>query len=121
MTSLPLAKTLFFIALSLAPKGAHTFFATSNSDNYVWTQSGSEWSLKQKGLPATAWMARGQEPVPHEEGDVRGLARHERSGDSFVALDNGNQVERQGSAVFYIIDPGAPNQKVYTILYPGAK
>jgi len=123
MTSLSTAKVLLFIALSVGPKHPQTIFATSNSENYVWTQSGQEWSLKTKGLPTHQWRDRKNQPAPdpQEEREMRAVAHYDWREGSFLNLENGNRVERQGNAVFYIIDPGAPNQKVFTILYPTRK
>jgi hypothetical protein len=120
MTSLPTAKILFFIAMSLNPHphGAHTVFATSNSDNYVWTGDGQTWALKTKGLPTEEWVEHNGHQFALSGDDTRAIARHNWSHDSALDLTNGNRIEKQGNAGFYIINPGAPNQKTFTILYP---
>jgi hypothetical protein len=119
MTSLATAKVLLFIALSMAPEGTQKIFATSNSDNYVWMKDDGAWSLKTKVIPVADYTVMGSEQAPQVTDSMETIRRHHRSReDTVLDLKNGNQIEQQGNAVFYIVDPGAPNEKVYTILYP---
>jgi hypothetical protein len=121
MTSLVTAKLLFFIALTVGPQGSNTFFATSNSENYYWSNSEDGWALQTKGLPSCDWKDRGSSQVggTYDSRDERAIAdRHNWQDGLLYDLPSGNQIKKQGNAVFYIIDPGAPNQKVFTILYP---
>ena len=118
MTSLMTAKLLLFIALSLGPKDPQTIFATSNSDNYVWTRTQGYWTLRTKGLPTNDWDERGTQPTPSRQPGMRVSGYHDSNDGDSLNLNDGSRVERQGDAVFYIVDPGAPNQKIYTILYP---
>ena len=120
MTSLATAKILFFIGLTLAPQRPHLIFATSNSDNYVWTAGSAEgWSLRTKGLPTSDWHFRGwqQEGAPDDR-DARAISRCQWHDGTLLDLPDGNQVKWQGDNAFFIVDPGAANQKVYTIGYP---
>ncbi len=121
MTSLLTAKILFFIAMSMNPPGTQSVFATSNSENFLWSESGqSSWTVETKGLPTCDWEPMGTTDGGLGGADAQAIAHHDWKHNTFLNLENGNRVEKQGDAVFYIISPGAPNQKVYTILYPGA-
>jgi hypothetical protein len=53
-----------------------------------------------------------------EDADARAITGHDWHDGSSLQLSNGNRVEKQGDAAFYIVNPGAPNQVTYTILYP---
>jgi len=120
MTSAATAKILLFIALSVGPQNASTMiFATSNSDNYAWMQTRDGWSLKTKGLPADDWEGQSaQSASPPARGhELRAIARHHWGEGSSMDLRDGSRIEKQQDAVFYIQSPGAPNQKVFTILY----
>ncbi len=48
---------------------------------------------------------------------MRAIAQHHWGKNSSLDLDNGTRIEKRGDMAFYIVDPGAPNQKVFTILY----
>lgn len=120
MTSVATAKLLFFIALTASPQGAPTtILATSNSDNYAWMQTRDGWCLETKGLPANDWEGQGAQSTsqPTQGHEYRAIARHHWSDGSSMDLWDGSRIEKAHGAVFYIESPGAPNQKVYTILY----
>jgi hypothetical protein len=121
MTSLPTAKMLLFIALALNPGAPpHDIFITSPSENYKLYSGDRGWTIESKGSPGEAWNTcaeRVQDPNPGDA-DMRSVVRNSWLTDSFVQLPNGNRVEKQGDAGFYIVNPGCPNQTVYTILYP---
>ena len=38
-----------------------------------------------------------------------------------MVFDNGDRVEKHGDHAFYIINAGAANEKVFTILFPDKK
>ncbi len=61
-----------------------------------------------------------QQAAPFDDADAKAITAHNWHDGSYLQLSNGNRVEKQGDAAFYIVDPGAPNQKTYTILYPKA-
>jgi hypothetical protein len=121
MISLSTAKFLFFIALSLGPQTPHSVFVTSTNENYCWTDEGTDgWKLKTKGAPTCDWVRQEPKQLPagFDTSDARAITAHQWHDGSYLQLANGNRVEKQGDAVFYIVNPGAPNQTTYTILYP---
>lgn len=126
MMMLPTAKILLFIALALGPKNVETIYATSNSEGYVWTPNAGEWTLQAKGFPASDFTRDPTQDVTFNKlpghKDVPSylwsLSRHDWSHDSVMIFDNGDRVEKCGDHAFYIINAGAPNQKIYTILFP---
>jgi hypothetical protein len=121
MISMSTAKFLFFIALSLGPQSPHTVFVTSLNENYCWTDEGQDgWMLKTKGATTSDWKRVDQKDVtgPFDAADARAITAHDWQDGSALQLRNGNRVEKQGDAAFYIVNPGAPNQKTYTILFP---
>jgi hypothetical protein len=121
MTTLPLAKLLLLIAISLEPRNAHTIFITSNSDNYVWSEpTGSQgWDLHTKGLPCSAeWTNCSRGEAPGGMPETSAMVHHDWAASDIFDLNDGSQVIKQGDNIFYVVDPGAANQRVYTILYP---
>jgi hypothetical protein len=121
MISLTTAKTLLFVALALNP-GSHCIFVTSNSENYSFTEeAGRGWHLATKGLPTSNWQPQGLlENVPPSGHDATVIDRYPWGQSSNLQLSDGNRIEKQGTAGFYIVSPGAPNEKDFTILYPPA-
>jgi hypothetical protein len=117
MISSATTKVLFFIALSLGPKDAKEIVATSNSENYSWSYRENGWFLKTKGLPNENWVAKGPQPASDQDWDMSRIAHHSWGPNSSLDLTDGSRIEKQGETGFYIIDPGAPNKKVFTILY----
>jgi hypothetical protein len=117
MTSLATAKILLVIALSSAPANPSVILATSGSENYAWTHTDSGWSLRTKGLPSGVWFSKDDQPAPENRSLPALEAIHGRT-NAFVNLQDNAWVEKQNGATFYILDPGAPNEKIFTILYP---
>jgi len=123
MISLITAKLFLFIALCLGPKDASTFLITSDSGNCVWTQEAHGWNLDEKYLPTHAWPANGLDVSTQDLNDVRWenasavrrILHHSWKTDSVLMLDNGDRLEKRGTKIFYTVNPGAANQKVYTI------
>jgi hypothetical protein len=125
MLVLPTAKILLFIALNLGPQNAPEIYATSNSESYVWTPSGSGWDLEAKGFPASDFtrdpsetMSFAGTPQDSIPGYLRAISRHNWTHNSVMILDNGDRVEKRGNHAFYIINAGGANEKVFTILFP---
>ncbi len=121
MISMSTAKFLFFIALSLGPQSPHTVFVTSLHESYCWTDAGPDgWMLKTKDSTNAHWKRVEQKPTEGslDDVDARAITGHDWHDGSALQLSNGNRVEKQGDAAFYIVNPGAPNQETYTILYP---
>ncbi len=116
MTSLTTAKMLLFIALCIHPD-SHSFFITSNNDNYRFTDDHIEgWSVSTRGARASDWQKQGHllniAPSGH---DAAVIGDYPWSENSALQLSDGNRIEKQGSACFYIINPGAPNEVDYNI------
>lgn len=111
------AQVLLFIALSMNPHDATQILATSNSDNYLWSHEGSNWQLQTKGLPTDDWAGKDTRPISAENRELRRIARHHWKDGASLDLANGNRIEERNGAAFYIVRPGAPSQKVFTILY----
>jgi hypothetical protein len=121
MISMSTAKLLFFIALTLGPQSPHVVYVTSVNDSYRWTDEGPNgWMLRTKDAPHGDWVRQDQKPQPggFDNAEARAITAHDWHDGSFLQLSNGNRVEKQGDAAFYIVDPGAPNQKTYTIRFP---
>jgi hypothetical protein len=120
MTSLTTAKILFFIALNVGPQNAPTVFATSSNDSYVWDQSEGGWTLKAKAAPRCDWSTMKFQQAPDtDQGRIfRAISNHDWAHNPSLDLDDDSRIEKRGDTVFYIVDPGAANEKVYTIVYP---
>jgi hypothetical protein len=124
MISIPAAKTLFFIALTLNPSHPQKIFVTSNSETYIWTHTVKGWSFEARGFPASDFS---REPNQSEEvvtppmaddleGPLKNVRHHDWSHDSVMIFDNGDRVEKYKDAEFLILNAGGANQKTYTIL-----
>ena len=111
------AKILFLIALSFAPSDPSLILATSQSENYAWSRTDSGWSLRTKGLPSGVWFNKGEQPAADEQ-ERQSLERLHGRQDCFINLGGNAWAEKQNGTIFYIVNPGAPNEKVFTILYP---
>ncbi len=123
MISLPAAKVLFFIALTLGPSDPQKIFVTSNSENYSWNHTSKGWVLDAQGFPSSDWT---REPDRTDmimtdnqvvDGPIKSIAKHDWNHDSIMILENGDRVEKCKDYGFYIINAGGANQKVYTIFY----
>ena len=122
MISMPSAKILLFIGLALGPKGAPTVYATSNSEAYIWNLQQTGWTVEARGFPASDFTREPEVdttlPLNHVPDYLKQISQHDWSHNSVMIFDNGDRVEKDGDHAFYIINAGAPNQKVYTILFP---
>jgi hypothetical protein len=126
MLFLPTAKILLFIALNVGPQDPQCVYATSNSEGYVWTTSKTGWSVEGKGFPSSDFT---RDPSKDESftgnPDTDGVPRYLRviskykwHDKSCMVFDNGNRVEKHGDHAFYIINAGAANEKIFTIMFP---
>jgi hypothetical protein len=125
MIVLPTAKILLFIALNLGPQNPQTIYATSNSESYVWTPTPIGWSIKEKGFPSSDFTRNPSREDVSVGQDKKSIPRYLRvvsdykwHNHSVMVFDNGTRVEKHGDHAFYIINAGAANEKVFTILYP---
>jgi len=126
MIVLPTAKILLFIALNLGPHNPPVIYATSNSENYVWTPTQTGWTVEAKGFPTSDFTRDPFQSVtftgnPHRDSIpayLRSISRHNWQHDSAMVFDNGNRVEKHGDHAFYIINAGGANEEVFTILFP---
>jgi hypothetical protein len=119
MISMSTAKFIFFIAMTLGPQGPHEVFVTSSNENYHWTDQGPEgWKLKTEADAHCGWTRQQEQNGTLDDRDARAITAQTWNDGSALQLSNGNRVEKQGDAAFYIVDPGCPNQKTYTILFP---
>lgn len=126
MIVLPTAKILLFIALNLGPQNPPVVYATSNSENYVWSATSSGWTLEGKGFPASdftrdpsRWVTFTGSPSKHSvPADLRAISNYHWVDNSAMIFDNGDRVEKHGDHAFYIINAGGANEKVFTILFP---
>ena len=126
MIVLPTAKILLFIALNLGPQNAPVIYATSNSENYVWTPTETGWTVEGKGFPASDFTRdpsrsvdfTGNRPQDSVPAYLRAISRHNWRHNSAMVFDNGDRVEKHGDHAFYIINAGGANEKVFTILFP---
>jgi hypothetical protein len=125
MISLPAAKTLFFIALTLNANNPQKIFVTSNSETYIWVHTTKGWSFEARGFPASDFT---REPdytedtmTPPTTDDIKGplkaISHHNWNRDTVMIFDNGERVEKDKDAGFLIVNAGGANQKTYTILY----
>jgi hypothetical protein len=126
MIVLPTAKILLFIALNLGPQNPPVVYATSNSESYVWTPTPTGWTVVAKGFPASDFTrdpsvglsftgSPSQSAVPAY---LRAISKYSWTNNSAMVFENGDRVEKRGDHVFYIVNAGGPNEKVFTILFP---
>jgi hypothetical protein len=119
------AKILLFIALALGPANPTLVYCTSHNENYTWTPQPYGWHLQALGFPPPDFTrdpsTEGEFSGTPHKGDVpdyvREITHHDWSHNSAMYLSNGNRVEKRGDHVLYITNPGAPNEKDYTIFY----
>jgi hypothetical protein len=129
MLVLPTAKILLYIALNLGPQNPPVVFATSNSENYVWTSTATGWTVQAKGFPSSDFTRdpagyvslAGSPPPSSVPAYLRAISRQDWRHDNAMVFDNGNRVEKHGDHAFYIVNAGGPNEKVFTILFPACK
>ena len=126
MLVLPTAKILLFIALNVGPQNPQTVYATSNSESYAWTTTRVGWSVEGKGFPQSDFTrdpSKGEnftgnpdsDSVPHY---LKAISKYKWNDKSVMVFDNGNRIEKSGDHAFYIINAGAANEKVFTIMFP---
>jgi hypothetical protein len=128
MIVLPTAKILLFIALNLGPQNPQTVYATSDSESYVWTTTSIGWSVVARGFPSSDFTrdrSRGENvPAAPDKQSIplylRVIADYKWHNNSVMVFDNGTRVEKHGDHAFYIINAGAANEKIFTILYPAS-
>ena len=119
------AKILLFIALTLGPANPTAVFVTSHNESYDWTSQPYGWRLDALGFPASDFSRNPAKTAMFsgspKKGDVppviREIANHDWSHDSLVVLSNGDRVEKRGDHAYYIVNPGSPNEKDFTIFY----
>jgi hypothetical protein len=125
MISVTTAKVLLFIGLTLGPANPTAVFCTSHNESYNWTPEPYGWRSNALGFPASDFSRDPSKIAmfagsPHK-GDVPPyigeIADHDWSQDSVVILSNGDRVEKKGDHAYYIVNPGAPNEKDFTISY----
>ena len=123
MISIPAAKTLFFIALTLNAN-PQKILVTSNSETYIWTHSTKGWSFVARGFPASDFT---REPDYEEQtvtppttddikGPIKAISQHDWNHDTVMIFENGERVEKDKGTGFLIVNAGGANQKTYTIL-----
>lgn len=125
MTHIATAKILLFIALNVGPHNASTIFATSNSEAYTLTADAGRWDVEAPSFPASDFtrdegidVTLPSAPTAAEvPANLRDIAHHDWSLGPVICA-NGDRVERHGNHIFYIINAGGANEKVYTILFP---
>jgi hypothetical protein len=126
MIVLPTAKILLFIALNLGPHNAPIIYATSQSENYVWTSTDTGWTVEAKGFPTSDFTRDPTQTASFTSNPsrdsipsyLRAISRHDWSHNSAMVFDNGDRVEKHGDHAFYIINAGGANEKRFTILFP---
>ena len=123
------AKVLLFIALTLGPANPTAVYCTSHNESYAWTPQTYGWRLNALGFPPSDFSRDPSKDSmfsgsPHQ-GDVppyvREVASHDWGHDSVLVLSNGDRVEKKGDHTYYIVNPGAPNEKDFTIFYSTKK
>jgi hypothetical protein len=123
MITLPTAKALLFIALTLGPSHPRAIYATSNSESYLWTATDNGWTLDALGFPAadrtrnpTMEQSFIGSPTQRSMPDyLHDIANHDWSKDGVAVLSNGNRIEKKGKYLFYIVNAGGANEKDFTI------
>jgi hypothetical protein len=126
MLVLPTAKTLFFIATHLGFSHAPVIYATSQSEGYVFTETPTGYTLVAKGFPTSddgrdpeqMMMFQGQPPTDGIPPEVHVITNFSWKHDSAYVFENGDRIEKSGDHAFYILNAGAANEKVFTILFP---
>jgi hypothetical protein len=124
MISLPAAKTLLFIALTLNAHDPQKILVTSNSETYIWTHTVKGWTFEGRGFPASDFT---REPdysemmTPPTVDDIKGplkdITHHNWNHDTVMVFENGERVEKDKGTGFLIVNAGGANEKTYTILY----
>ena len=126
MLVLPTAKILLFIALNVGPHDPQCVYATSNSEGYVWTTTKVGWSVEGKGFPAADFTfnpSKGENFTGNPDMDsvpryLRVISKYKWNDNSCMVFDNGDRVEKHGCNAFFIINAGAANEKIFTIMWP---
>jgi hypothetical protein len=115
---------LYFIAITLAPPGAHHVNVSGGSEVYGWTRSGSAvddstWVYDCSVDPNQVLINNAIVPA-----DVSGAHRslvsmsHRNWADHYVlAFDDAHVVEKNSGGYVYVVRPGAPNQKTYSFTF----
>ena len=131
MLVLPTAQVLLYIALQLGPSHPETIYATSNSENYVWTYNNSGknvgWQLEAKGFPASDFTRDPAKSMTFDGSDaptdgvpayIRSISRYNWTHNNAIVFDNGTRIEKHGDHAFLIINAGGANEKDFTIVFP---
>jgi len=122
------AKILLYIALNLGPQNPPVVYATSNSESYVWTATQVGWNVEAKGFPSSDFTRDPSRCICFKGGPtqnsvpryLRSISKYHWTNNSAMVFDNGDRIEKHGDHAFFIINAGAENEKVFTILYPKA-
>jgi hypothetical protein len=129
MITVPTAKVLLFIALTLGPANPTAVFCTSHNESYNWTSQPYGWHVTALGFPASdfsrdpskAAMFSGSPKKDDVPPYVREVADHDWTHDTVLVLSNGDRVEKKGDHSFYIENAGGANEKDFTIFYDNNK
>lgn len=125
MISIPAAKLLLFVALTIGPSNPQKIAVTSNSENYYWVHEKTGWAFRAQGFPSSDFTREPERTIspmePRKSDDLKGpekdITHHDWSHDTVMVFDNGDRVEKYKETGFYIVNAGGANQKVYTIRY----
>jgi hypothetical protein len=126
MLVLPTAKILLYLALHLGPQNPTEIYATSLSENYLWSSSPTGWTVVGKGFPSSDFTRdpsqtltfAGTPPASSIPSYLRSVSKYHWKNNSIMVFDNGDRVEKHGDHAFYIVNAGSENEKVFTILFP---
>ncbi len=129
MMTIPTAKALLFIALTVGPANPTAIYATSNSESYVWTPSATGWQLDALGFPAPDFTRDPSTDAtfsgsPHKSDvpkQLRVISEYSWAHNGAVVLENGDRIEKHGDHAFYIINAGGANEKDFTIFFNTTK
>ena len=129
MLTMSTAKALLFIALTLNPSHPEAIYATSTSESYVITPSSSGWDVTALGFPSADFPSNPSTSAEISSTPTRSdvspelaaISKIDWEGNGVAVLPDGDRIEKHGKNAFYIVNAGAPNQKVFTIYYHYAK
>lgn len=126
MVDTALIKVLLFIAVTLGPHNASTIHATDGYYGYVWNPRTGGCSVTALGFPPSDIFRNpsqtvtigGSPAAQNVPGYLHAISFHDWDANPVKVFANGDRIEKTDRAVFYIIDAGAPNQRVFTITFP---
>ena len=117
-------QVLYFIAITLAPPGAHHINVSSGSEVYAWDRDASKnedstWVYDGVVDPKQVLVNNAIVPndVSYEQRAIVNAACRNSRSHFILYFDDAHQLEKNSQGYVYVVRAGSPNQKSYSFTF----